>query len=96
MTRTTQNTGTYQEREATIQQIAVKGKGILAADESIPTITKRLKTIKWILRQISIKEPCLGPFRAFSNIKKSKNTIFSHFPKVTPLKSDFFQKTMKF
>ncbi|MCC2666160.1 MAG: fda [Gammaproteobacteria bacterium] len=34
-----------QELEATIQKIAVKGKGILAADESSPTITKRFADI---------------------------------------------------
>lgn len=33
------------ELEATILKIAVKGKGILAADESVPTITKRFAAV---------------------------------------------------
>lgn len=33
------------ELKATIEQLTVKGKGILAADESLPTITKRFNTI---------------------------------------------------
>lgn len=35
-----------QELENTISKIAVRGKGILAADESIPTITKRFDALK--------------------------------------------------
>lgn len=35
----------FKELEATISKLAVKGKGILAADESIPTITKRFQAI---------------------------------------------------
>lgn len=34
-----------QELQATIDQIAVSGKGILAADESTPTITKRFEAV---------------------------------------------------
>jgi fructose-bisphosphate aldolase class I len=33
------------ELEATIRKIAVAGKGILAADESTPTISKRFQSV---------------------------------------------------
>ena len=33
------------ELEATINKLATKGKGILAADESTPTITKRFQAV---------------------------------------------------
>ena len=36
---------TLQELQATIKEMAVAGKGILAADESTGTITKRLGAI---------------------------------------------------
>ena len=35
-----------QELQATIKQITAKGKGILAADESTPTITKRFQSVQ--------------------------------------------------
>lgn len=36
---------TLKELEATIKQLAARGKGILAADESTPTITKRFQAV---------------------------------------------------
>ena len=34
---------TYGELQATIAKLVEQGKGILAADESIPTVTKRFR-----------------------------------------------------
>ena len=38
-------TDTVKELEATTAKLATKGKGILAADESTPTVTKRFEAV---------------------------------------------------
>ena len=48
------------ELRATIAKMVEPGKGVLAADESIPTITKRFKALN-ICRYRLRSAPCLEP-----------------------------------
>ncbi|MGZ8908099.1 MAG: class I fructose-bisphosphate aldolase, partial [Methylobacter sp.] len=58
------------ELQSTIADLVVKGKGILAADESHPTIAKRFKEInvespestRLVYRELLLTTPGLGEF----------------------------------
>ncbi len=61
---------TYNELQSTIADLVVKGKGILAADESAPTIAKRFKVVnlesteenRRVYRSMLLETPNLGDY----------------------------------
>lgn len=83
--------GTKDELLATIGELVQPGKGILAADESNPTMAKRLKSIdvpdtvenRLVFRSTIFSTPGLGDF--VNGIIMFEETLDQHTPDGTPL-----------